>query len=156
MATLVDRGLVRNVGVSNFDPHLLRVAQHVSDVPIAVNQVEYHPLYRRPALLERAAETDVVISAAAPLGRGTAFEVETVRDVAAEYGKTPAQVALRWEVQRGVVPIPKSSSPEHVEANLDVFDWELDEADLRRIDAIDRRESVYAISMDDETYGIAP
>lgn len=156
MSTLVDRGMVRNVGVSNFDAHLLRVAQHVSDVPIALNQVEYHPLYQRPAILERAAETDVVLGAAAPFGRGLTFEDDTLATIAEEYDRSVGQVVLRWEIQRDVVPVPKSATPDHVAANLDVFDWELDAEDVRRIDDIGRREKAYAISMDDDVYGIEP
>jgi diketogulonate reductase-like aldo/keto reductase len=156
MATLVDRGMVRNVGVSNFDAHLLRVAQHISDVPIALNQVEYHPLYQRPALLERAADTDVVLGAAAPFGRGLAFENDTLTTIAEKYDRSVGQVVLRWEIQRDVVPVPKSANSDHVAANLDVFDWELDADDVRRIDEIGRREKAYAISMDDEVYGIEP
>ncbi|MFC6723773.1 aldo/keto reductase [Halobium palmae] len=155
MARLRDRGQVRRVGVSNFDVHLLRFARHVSDVSIVVNQVEFHPYRFRPALLEYAADADVTLMAAAPLAQGAVFDDETIRSVAEKHDRSVAQVVLRWEIQHGVVPVPRSSTPAHVRANLDVFDWELDETDMQRIDAIDRRERTYAIDPRDDTYGIA-
>jgi diketogulonate reductase-like aldo/keto reductase len=158
MARLHDRGLIRNVGVSNFSAYQLSCAHHVSAVPIAVNQIEFHPWLQRPDLVEYCPETDVVVEAAAPLARTEVFDDETVRELADSYGKTPAQTALRWAVEKGVVVIPKSSSPEHVRENAELFDWELDEADRRRLDEADRDRPVCDTPARDWTgdvYGIA-
>jgi len=158
MARLRDRGLIRNVGVSNFSAYQLSCAQHVSAVPIAVNQIEFHPLFQRPQLVEYCQETDVAVEAAAPLARTEVFDDEVVRDLADEYGKTPAQIALRWAVEKDVVVLPKSSSPEHVRQNIELFDWELDAADRRRLDEADRDEPVYDTPARDwtgEVYGIS-
>jgi len=158
MARLSDRGLVRNVGVSNFSAYQLSCAQHVSEVPIAVNQIEFHPLFQRPQLVEYCQDADVAVEAAAPLARTEVFDDEVVRELADEYGKTPAQIALRWAVEKGVVVLPKSSSPEHVRQNVELFDWELDEADRRRLDEADRDEPVYDTPARDWTgdvYGIS-
>jgi diketogulonate reductase-like aldo/keto reductase len=158
MERLHERGRVRNVGVSNFSAYQLSAAHHVSDVPIAVNQIEFHPWFQRPALVEYCRETDVVVEAAAPLARAEVFEDEVVRELAGEYGKTPAQIALRWALENDVVVIPKSSSPEHVRENLALFDWELEEDDRRRLDGIDRDRPVYDTPARDwsgDVYGIS-
>jgi diketogulonate reductase-like aldo/keto reductase len=158
MATLHDRGLVRNVGVSNFSAYQLSCAHHVSDVPIAVNQIEFHPYFQRPALVEYCRESDTVVEAAAPLARTGVLDDPVVEDVAERHDRTPAQVVLRWAVEQGVVPLPKSSSPAHVRENLDVFDWELDEADRERIDALERDDPVYdhpARDWTGDVYGVS-
>ena len=156
MAELRDRGLVRDVGVSNFSAYQLSCAHHVSDVPIAVNQIEFHPWLQRPDLVDYCRESDTVIEAAAPLARTDVFGDEVVAELAEEYDRSPAQVVLRWAVDRGVVPLPRSSTPAHVRANADL-DWELDDADRRRLDERDRDEPVYDTPARDWTsdvYGI--
>ncbi|TKX57680.1 aldo/keto reductase [Halorubrum sp. SS7] len=156
MAELRDRGLVRDVGVSNFSAYQLSCAHHVSDVPIAVNQIEFHPWFQRPDLIEYCRETDTVVEAAAPLARTDVFGDEVVAELAEKYDKHPAQVVVRWAIDRGVVPLPRSSTPEHVRANAEM-DWELDDADRRRLDERDRDEPVYDTPARDWTsdvYGI--
>jgi diketogulonate reductase-like aldo/keto reductase len=158
MAELQDRGWVRNVGVSNFSSYQLSCAQHVSDVPIAVNQIEFHPLFQRPDLVDYCRETDTVIEAAAPLGRTAVFEHPLIQELADKYEKSRPQIALKWEVERGVVPLPKSSTPDHVRSNLELFDWEMDDADLERLDAADEDQPVYDTPGRDWTryrYGIS-
>jgi diketogulonate reductase-like aldo/keto reductase len=159
MALLHERGNVRNVGVSNFDAYRLSAAQHVSDVPVAVNQIECHPGFYRPELIEYCQDNGIAVEAAAPLARTELFGTETVEDLAETYGKTPAQVILRWAVEKDVIVLPKSGSPVHVRENLELFDWELDPADHERLDDCDRHEPVYdTLTRDwtDETYGISP
>ena len=156
MARLHERGLVRNVGVSNFSAYQLSCAHHIADVPIAVNQIEFHPWFQRPGLVDYCRDSDTVIEAAAPLARTEVFDDEVVRDVAETYDKHPAQVVLRWALDRDVVALPRSTSPEHVRANADL-DWSLDEADRRRLDERDRDYPVYDTPTRDwsrEVYGI--
>ena len=158
MERLHDRGLVRNVGVSNFSAYQLSAAQHVSDVPIAVNQIEFHPWFQRPDLVEYCRETDVAVEAAAPLARTEVLDDDTVQELADKYNRTPAQVVLKWAVENGIVVIPKSSSPDHVRENIDLFEWDLDEADRHRLDELDRDYPVYDTPARDWTgdvYGIA-
>jgi diketogulonate reductase-like aldo/keto reductase len=158
MATLHEQGKVRNVGVSNFSAYQLSAARHVSDVPIAVNQIELHPLFQRPDLVEYCRETDTVVEAAAPLARTEVFDDETIQELAEQYDKTPAQIVLRWAVENDVVVLPRSSSPDHVRENVDLFGWEFDEADRRRLDEIDRDEPVYDHGPRDwsgDVYGIS-
>ncbi|QRV17748.1 aldo/keto reductase (plasmid) [Haloterrigena salifodinae] len=151
-----EEGLIRNVGVSNFSRYQLMFAQQVADVPIAVNQIELHPWYYREELLEYCQENDIVVEAAAPLARTELFDDPVLNDIADSYEKTPAQIALKWALQKDVVVVPKSTSAEHLRQNLDLFEWELDADDIARIDEIDRMDNVYMIDLDDDTYGIPP
>ena len=158
MATLHDQGKIRNVGVSNFSAYQLSCAHHVSDVPIGVNQIEYHPWNTQDDVVDYCRETDTVVEAAAPLARTEVFADDTVQAVAEKYERSPAEVVLRWAIENDVVPLPKSSTPEHVRANLDVFDWELDDEDRARIDDIDHHQPVYDFPARDwtgDTYGIS-
>jgi len=154
MERLHDRGLVRNVGVSNFSVYMLRNARWISDVPIACNQIEFHPWNKPLDLVEYCHDNDIAVTAAAPLGRTEVFEDPAIEELADRYGRTPAQVTLRYEIQKGVVPLPKSSTPDHVRANVDIFDFELDDAEVERIDAIDTELKVYEQEWDDPDYGI--
>ncbi|MFB6074131.1 MAG: aldo/keto reductase [Haloarculaceae archaeon] len=158
MAALHDRGLVKNIGVSNFSAYQLSCAHHVSDVPIAVNQIEFHPWFQRPDLVEYCRETDTVIEAAAPLGRTDIFADETLQEIAEKYDRSPAQIAVRWAIENDVVVLPKSSTPEHIRANREVLEFELEEADREAIDSLDRDHPVYDTPARDWTgddYGIA-
>ena len=158
MAELHDRGMVQNVGVSNFSRYQLRTALHVSDVPIAVNQIEYHPWFQRPDLVEFCREHDVVVEAAAPLARTDVLSDPIVQELATEYDRTPAQIVLRWAIEDDIAVIPRSRSREHIEENFDLFDFSLDEADHQRLTDCDRDEPVYddrVPAWDDDVWGIA-
>ena len=158
MATLHDQGKIRNVGVSNFSAYQLGAAQHVADVPIAVNQIEYHPWNTQDQVVEFCRDTDTVVEAAAPLGRTEVFADDVIQDLAERYDRSPAQIILKWAVENDVVVLPKSSSPEHVRQNFDLFDWDLDTADRERINAIEPEQAVYDTGINDwdnDTYGIS-
>jgi diketogulonate reductase-like aldo/keto reductase len=158
MAELHDRGLVRNVGVSNFSRYQLSAALHVSDVPIAVNQIEYHPWYQRPELVNFCRDHDVVIEAAAPLARTDVLSDPTVQELAEQYNRSPAQIVLRWAIENDIVVIPRSRSREHIEENFDLFDFSLNEHDHQRLTDLDRDEPVYddrIPSWEDDVWGIA-
>jgi diketogulonate reductase-like aldo/keto reductase len=158
MEHLHEQGAVRNIGVSNFSSYQLSNANHITNVPIAVNQIEFHPWFQRPDLIEYCQETDVVVEAAAPLARTEILSDDTVEQLAEKYDKTPAQVALRWAVEKNVVVIPKSTSADHIGENIELFDWELDESDHQRLDALDRDQPVYDTPARDWTgdvYGIS-
>ena len=149
-----DDGLIRNVGVSNFTPYQLRFAQKVADVPIAANQIEFHPWYFQADHLEFCDEHDIVVEASAPLARAEFLDDPLVTEPADAYGVSPAQIVLKWAVEKGVVVLPKSSDPDHIESNIDLFDWDLDADTVARLDGVDRMENVYMIDLDDEIYGI--
>ncbi|CCQ32855.1 25-diketo-D-gluconic acid reductase protein [Halorhabdus tiamatea SARL4B] len=158
MATLKEQGLVRNVGVSNFDTYQLSAAMHVSDVAIAVNQIEFHPYLQRPDLLEYCREHDITVEAAAPLARTKVLDDPVIEELAEKYDRTPAQIVLRWATEKDVVVLPRSTSREHIEQNVDLFEFELDEPDHARIDDLDRDEAVYDTrtrEWDDDVWGMA-
>ena len=105
----------------------------------AVNQIELHPAYQRRDITEWAAEHDVRIESWGPLGQGKydLFGIPAVAEAAAAHGKTPAQAVLRWHLQKGFVVFPKSVRRERLEENIDVFDFELTDAEVAAIDALD-------------------
>jgi len=135
MKELQDAGQVRHLGVSNFTPSLVdEAAKHAK---IFCNQVEYHPLLNQNKLLEQARSMDYLLTAYCPLARGEAFDHEPIRQAAEAHGKSPAQVILRWLIQQDhVAAIPKSADPHHRRGNFDIFDFELDDAQVQAIDAL--------------------
>ena len=129
-----EEGLVRSVGVSNFLPeHLQRLERESGEMPV-VNQVELHPQYQREALRRFHEEHRILTEAWSPLGRKTdLLQSEWLEEIARKHGRSPAQVVLRWHVQSGIVPIPKSSNTQRMAENIDVFDWELTDAQMERL-----------------------
>lgn len=133
-------GRARAIGVSNFQPsHLQRVLETGTVVP-AVNQVEVHPYLRQDEVRAFDREHGIVTEAWSPLGRGSVLGDPVVVAVASRHGVTPAQVVLRWHVQRGDVVFPKSATPSRIAENFDVFGFALDDGDMAAIDALHRGE----------------
>jgi 2,5-diketo-D-gluconate reductase A len=130
-------GLTRSIGVCNFtQEHLSTVIDLTFSVPV-VNQIELHPLLNQAELRTFNAEQNVVTEAYSPLGVGAVLDNATVQSIASSYGKSPAQVLIRWSLQLGNVVIPRSSSPERIAANFDVFGFELSSADMDALNALD-------------------
>lgn len=131
-------GRVRSIGVSNFTPeHLTKIADATGVTP-AVNQVELHPFFPQAALREFHAEHGIVTEAWSPLGRGELLEHPVVAEVAAAHGVSPAQAILRWHVELGSAPIPKSRSTERQAKNLDIFGFQLDQAEVDALSGLER------------------
>ncbi|SFL68743.1 aldo/keto reductase [Halanaerobium salsuginis] len=124
LAEVKKAGLTKNVGVSNFTIHHLQDALKINPDLIAVNQVEFHPSLYQKDLLEFCQENDIVLTAYSPLARGEVFESEAIQKLAKEYDKSPAQLALKWLIDKNIVAIPKASSEEHLKSNFSLFDWE--------------------------------
>lgn len=138
LAAMREEGLVREVGVSNFQPaHVDRVVRETG-VPPVVNQVELHPGLQQRELRAHHERLGVVTEAWSPLAQGAVLEEPAVVAVAARHGVSPAQVVLRWHLQRGTVVIPKSVTPGRIRSNLDLLGFALDEAELAAVDALDR------------------
>jgi len=136
---LREAGLARSIGVSNFlVPHLERIVAVTGVVPV-VDQIELHPAYQQREVTAWAAGHGVKIEAWGPLGQGKydLFGLPAVKDAAAAHRKTPAQVVLRWHIQKGNIVFPKSVRRERLEENLDVFDFSLTDAEVAAIDALD-------------------
>ncbi len=137
MSQLRDEGKARHLGVSNFPARLVREA--LEHAPIVCDQVEYHPYLGQPALLSLARERDLMLTAHSPLARGRLLREPLLREIGAAHGKTAGQVVLRWLLdQPQVTAVPKASSHEHRAANLDVFDFELSDAERGRIAGLER------------------
>jgi 2,5-diketo-D-gluconate reductase B len=134
MNELQEAGRVRHIGVSNFSIQQLREAEAASDTPIVANQVEYHPFTDQSQLLEHCVDNDVMLTAYSPLAVGRRLENETLIRIGERYGKSPAQVALRWLIQQeNVSAIPKASKRQHQKENIDIFDFELTTAEMDAI-----------------------
>ncbi|GAA1792996.1 aldo/keto reductase [Agromyces lapidis] len=139
-------GRVRSIGVSNFlVPHLERLLGE-SDVVPAVDQIELHPAHQQPATAAFAEEHGIAIEAWGPLGQGKypLFELPEIAGAAAAHGKSPAQVVIRWHLQRGHILFPKSSTRARMAENFDVFDFELGEPEMNAITALEREGRVSA------------
>ena len=142
---LYREGKIRAIGVSNFYPDRLVDIASFADISPMVNQVETHPFNQQKTAKEYMDKYGVQIEAWAPFGegRGGLFENEILKTIGAKYGKTSAQVMLRWHLQRGVIVIPKSVHIERMKENLDVFDFTLSDEDMKIISGMDKRESSF-------------
>ncbi|MEB3032618.1 aldo/keto reductase [[Mycobacterium] nativiensis] len=137
LAHLRDQGRIRSIGVSNFEPeHLKMLIDGTGIVPV-VNQIELHPRFSQAELREVHAHLGIATEAWAPLGQGSLLEHPTVTEVAERYGRTSAQVLIRWHIQLGNIVIPKSVSPERIVSNFEVFDFELGTAEMAAISSLD-------------------
>jgi diketogulonate reductase-like aldo/keto reductase len=137
-------GRAKAIGVSNFLVHHLEDLLGDAEVTPMVNQVEFHPRLVQRELMDFCRARGIVQEAWSPLMKGKVNDEPVLRDLAAKYRKTPAQVVLRWNLQHGIVTIPKSVRRERLEENAAVFDFHIEPADMARVDALDRGERVGA------------
>lgn len=134
-------GRTRLIGVSNFTVALLDEALDVHKADLFCNQVEYHPFLSQQKLLARMRRADMLLNAYQPIARGKVFKSELLNEIGRKYGKSAGQVTLRWLVQQdNVGAIPRSSRPENMRANLDIFDFELSSEDMAAIHGLARGE----------------
>ncbi|OMO74424.1 Aldo/keto reductase [Corchorus capsularis] len=149
MEDLVSKGLVRSIGISNYDVFLTRDCLAYSKVKPAVNQIETHPYFQRDSLVKSCQKHGICVTAHTPLG-GAAANTELfgtvsclddplLQGIAEKYKKTAAQIALRWGIQRDTVVIPKTSRLERLQENFEVFNFELTKEDMDLIRTIDRK-----------------
>lgn len=141
VAELTRDGRATSVGVSNFEPdHLERIVGETGVVP-AVNQIEVHPYFGNTAARGASIERGIHVEAWSPIGRGAVLEDEAITRIARRVGKTPAQVTLRWHIERGDIIFPKSMHAERMRENFDVFDFTLDPGDVTTLNELDRGEA---------------
>jgi 2,5-diketo-D-gluconate reductase A len=139
---LRDEGMIRAIGVSNFGPeHLGRVIAETGETP-AINQVELHPYFQQHGLRREHEQLGVVTEAWSPLAQGSVLDDPAIVEIAAAHNRTTGQVVVRWHLQLGNVVIPKSVTPERIEQNLDVLDFELSEAEMDAIERLDRGQRI--------------
>jgi 2,5-diketo-D-gluconate reductase A len=133
-------GRARSIGVSNFQiDHLERLAAETDTVP-AVNQIEVHPYFTNDAVREYGQEYGIATEAWSPIAQGGVLEDPVITEIADKVGKTPAQVVLRWHIQRGDIVFPKSVTPSRMQENFDIFDFELNQSDMDAISTLDKSE----------------
>ena len=142
---LYEEGKIRAIGISNFYADRMVDMASFAKVRPAVNQVEIHPHHQQKEAKMWHDKYGVQMEAWAPFGegRGGMFELPELKAIGEQYGKTPAQVILRWHLQRGIVVIPKSTHIERMEQNFNVFDFELTDADMEAIAALDKKQSSF-------------
>ena len=134
-------GRARSIGVSNFQvAHLERLAAETDTVP-AVNQIELHPYLLNHEVRAYDEEHGIATEAWSPIAKGQVLDDPVVTEIADRVGRTPAQVVLRWHIQRGNIVFPKSVTPERIRENFEIFDFELEPADIERIAGLDRGEA---------------
>jgi 2,5-diketo-D-gluconate reductase A len=139
---LRDEGLIRSIGVSNFQPdHLDRIIAETGETP-SVNQIELHPFLQQAELRRKHEELGIVTEAWSPLAQGEVLDDAAIGEVADAHGKTAGQVVLRWHIQLGNVVFPKSVTPERIEENFQIWDFELSRDEMERIDGLDRGERI--------------
>lgn len=127
---------VRAIGVSNFKIHHLKEVMENFDIVPAINQVELHPQYPQDELRKFCNDNGIVVEAWAPLMQGKIFDIELFKELSEKYNKTIAQVALRWQLQIGVLPLPKSIKKERIISNFNIFDFEIDKDDMKKIESL--------------------
>ncbi len=133
-------GQARSIGVSNFQPQHLRRLQAEASITPAVDQIEVHPYLTQDELRGVCAQHQIAVEGWSPIGRGKVLDDPTIGAIARKTSKTPAQVVLRWHIERGDIVFPKSVKPARIKENIDIFDFELPGEDVEAISALDRGE----------------
>ena len=133
MEDLYQEGRIRAIGLSNFLPHHIENILEDCTVRPAVDQIEYHPGYSQEAAVQYCKERDILVQAWSPIGRQRVLTEPLVQELAKKYGVSPARICLKFAVQRGIIPLPKSSSMERMKENLDLYSFELEQEDIWRL-----------------------
>jgi len=146
MERIYENGRIKAIGVSNFKEHHLEALKKASSIIPAVNQIELHPYLIQEPILDYCKKEGIQTEAWSPFAanKTNLFEENILREIAAKHSKTPAQIILRWDIQREVIVIPKSSNRNRLEENINIFDFELSEEDVRRINSLDKKERIGA------------
>lgn len=142
LETLCKEKRVRAIGVSNFQIHHLQDVMKDAEIKPMINQVEYHPRLTQKELQAFCKEQGIQMEAWSPLMQGQLLDNETLQEIAEKHGKTTAQVILRWDLQNGVITIPKSTKEHRIIANADIFNFELTKEDMEKIDALNQNHRV--------------
>ncbi|GEL77732.1 aldo/keto reductase [Tenuibacillus multivorans] len=140
MERLYDEGVIKAIGVSNFHVHHLQNLMASANVKPVINQIEYHPHLTQEKVKQFCESEHIRLEAWSPMKKGRIFDDPTITEIADRYGKTPAQVILRWDVQNHVITIPKSVTPERIKQNADIFDFELTQDEMNQINAMNQND----------------
>ena len=137
MEELYSAGRIRAIGISNFLPHHIEALLETATIVPMVNQIRICPGSTQDELVAYCHARQMLIEAYSPLGTGGIFKVAELKELAQKYGKTVAQIVIRWSLQKGYLPLPKSVNDTHIRENIDVFDFELSDGDVRRVTHLD-------------------
>ncbi len=140
MENLHKEGKIRAIGVSNFLVHHLQDLMSYASVVPAVDQVEFHPYLQQPDLQKFCQENEIRLEAWSPIMKGKVMDIKELIEIGKKYDKTPVQVTLRWEQQKGIVVIPKSVHKERIYENAQIFDFDLTDEEIEKIDALDKHD----------------
>jgi methylglyoxal/glyoxal reductase len=138
MEEIYESGLAKAVGVSNFMKHHLEDLLGSTQLVPAVNQIEFHPHLIQQELIDFCEQNSIQVEAWSPLMQGRIKDVKKLHDIGVKYNKTAAQVVLRWNLQKKIITIPKSSNPSRIKENADIFDFELSPSEIRLINGLDK------------------
>lgn len=133
---LYEEKRIRAIGISNFLPHHIQALKKTANIMPMVNQIEYHPAFMQKDVVDFSEQEGMLIEAYSPLGTGAMLDHPVLKEIAEKYGKSTAHVCIRWILQHGVLPLPKSVTPSRIEDNTKVFDFELSAEDMAKIDGL--------------------
>ena len=139
---LYKEGLIRAIGVSNFQTHHLEEVMNQCEIKPMVNQVEFHPYLAQPELRSFCEQHHIQLQAWSPLMQGKVIHDTTICEIAKKYNKSPVQIVLRWDIQHHVVTIPKSSNVHRMIENASIFDFELTPDDMGQLDTLDKNSRI--------------
>jgi len=142
-------GRAKAIGLSNFLQHHIQDILDICEILPAVNQIEFHPFLVQQDLLDFCKQHNIKVEAWSPLMHGKIFDEPLLKNLASKYGKSVAQIVLRWDLQKGVITIPKSANKERIKSNSEIFDFELSEEDMKLIDNLDKN---YRIGADPDNF----
>ncbi|WP_413475656.1 aldo/keto reductase [Staphylococcus equorum] len=142
MEGLYESGKVKNIGVSNFNIEHLEVLKSQTSIKPVINQVEFHPYFTQQELRIYLDTESIYMESWSPLMNAEILTDETINEIAEEIGKSPAQVVIRWNIEHGVVTIPKSITPHRIEENINIFDFSLSTNQMERIDALNENKRI--------------
>lgn len=141
MTELKNEGKVKHLGVSNFTVQWLEDACKSCLEPVFCNQIEFHPFLQQQKVLDTCRKHQVAVTAYSPLARGRVMDESTLKELGEKYSKTPAQITLHWMMQcDDLIAVPKGSSKQHIHENMEIFDFEMDPADLDKVSGLDRNQ----------------
>lgn len=130
-------GKIKAIGLSNFMPHHIEDLMETARIKPMVNQIEFHPGWLQAGCVKYCQDEDILVEAWSPMGRNEVLNHPTLIEIAKKYGKSSAQLCIRWVMQHGVLPLPKSVTPSRMKDNIDVFDFEISAEDMKIINALD-------------------
>lgn len=145
MEKLVEKGLVKSIGVANFTTPMIVDLLTYAEISPVMNQVEIHPYHSQVELVDFCQKKEIQLTAYSPLGSFADPETKPISDktvakIAAKHSKVPAQILLRWSLQRGLVAIPKSTNPEHLAENIDIYDFKLSQREMNKLDNLNKNQ----------------